>query len=869
MRNLPIPSTPLIGRAGELANVRASLLREDVRLLTLTGAPGIGKTRLALQLAADVQHAFADGVRWVPLAPIQDATLVLSALAHALDVREAGAQSLRDTLLNVLEQKQLLLVLDSFEHVAAAAPELAGLLEQASGLKLLTTSRAALHVAGEHIWSVPPLTFPDLHNLPTLDRLAAYPAVQLFVERAQAVQQDFALTDDLAPLVAAICAQLQGVPLAIELAAARSRVLPPQALLERLGQRLALLSEGAADAPERQQSLRAAIGWSYELLSAEEQALLRRLGVFVGGWTLDAAEAVCQLRIENEELRKGTEPQQFSIVNSQFSILDGLAALVDQSLVQRLADAEGEPRFTMLETIREFALEQLEASSEAEALRQQHAIYYLQFAETAEPHLQGPNQVAWLRRLEAEHDNLRAALAWSQTPACDAELALRLAVALYQFWQVRGYWSEGRAWLAPAVERNPHAAPALAAPALARASRLARDQDDYAQATLLAEQCLPLARTANHTDSTILALDTLGGIATVQGNFVQATQRYKEALALARQIDDQRLIGETLGPLGRLARIQGDLGRAEAYYNEALRIGRKVDNARIVVRALWGLGSVARDQGEYRRASALFAEGLALARSLGFKTLIAQILNGLGEAARLEQDYAQAAEHYRESLQLFHELGDKGNLSAVLHNLGHVALHRRQVAQAAAHFAESLAIAQAVEDKRLVGYALVGLGVVAAAQEQPRVAVHLLSATAAQREAIGYQLDAADQSEYDHYLTTARTQLDSAVFDVAWAEGQALALEQAIAEAVELAHTAQATPDHRPQTPLGERLGDLTEREREVLRLLAQGLTNPQIAEQLIISPRTVHAHLRAIYGKLEVSSRSAATRFAVEHGLV
>jgi predicted ATPase len=477
--NLIAPLTRLIGRKQDLAAVRNALLRSEARLLTLIGPPGIGKTRLSIAVAHDIQAAFADGAYFVALAPLGDPALVLATIAQMLEVRETAGQPLLETLKRVLHARRLLLLLDNFEHLLDAAPLVVELLEACPGLKALVTSRAALHVRGERLYAVPPLLLPDLTHLPATVRLARNPAIALFVERAQAVMPDFRLTEQNAPAVAAICARLEGLPLALELAATRIKLLSPETLLARLEQRLSLLTDGARDLPPRHRTLRAAIEWSYELLDVGVQTLFCRLGVFVGGCTLDAATAVSNTT--NDVL---------------VDVTGGIASLLDKSLLQQVEGMDGEARFTMLETIREYALERLEQSGEAEAVRQRHAEYCLALAEIAEPHLQQHDQLSWLDRLEREHDNLRAALRWVLDGDA-GEIGLRLAAALAEFWFIRSYRSEARGWF-EAVLAHPNAA----APTPVRAKVLLAASSAIGSRTAipaLAEESLAISRTLGDT----------------------------------------------------------------------------------------------------------------------------------------------------------------------------------------------------------------------------------------------------------------------------------------------------------------------------------------------------------------------------------
>jgi predicted ATPase/class 3 adenylate cyclase/Tfp pilus assembly protein PilF len=639
--NLPIQPTPLLGREEQVAAVTALLRREGIRLVTLTGPGGIGKTRLALQVAAELVDAFADGVWFVRLSMLTDPTLVVPTIAQTLGVKEPGSQPIAETLREHLRVKHVLLVLDNCEQVVGAATEVAGLLAACPGLHVLATSRLPLHLRGEKVYAVPalPLATPDDAKAP--EWLAQYAAVALFIERARDARSDFAVTVANAPAIAEVCTRLDGLPLAIELAAARVRLLPPEALLARLSTRL--LTGGARDLEARQQTMRATIAWSEALLTPAERVLFRRLAVFVGGCTLEAAETVC---VEPE----GAEPLGLDV-------LEGLSTLVDHSLVQQWEE-DGEPRFGLLHTIREYALERLEGSGEAEVLRRAHAAFFLTLAEQAEPELTGPEARAWLARLEREHGNLRAALGWARERG-EAETGLRLVAALERFWWVRGYLREGRAWveglLGPAAGTGAASgtagvvSPAEAVPvgvrarALLAGGSLALWQGDFAAAQPRLEQAAAQARAAGDRRTAGSALNSLGLLASRQGDRERAGARYEASLTLMREVGDQRGIAVVLANLGDLAVRQGDLERAAAVVNEALALGRQVgDHERIAVCLLY-LGVVARKRGDLAPAEALGREALALFREFGDPRRCAAALEQLAATVGVAGHGARAA----------------------------------------------------------------------------------------------------------------------------------------------------------------------------------------------------------------------------------
>jgi predicted ATPase/class 3 adenylate cyclase len=675
--NLPAQTTPLVGREEEIAAAAARLLHPDVRLLTLTGPGGTGKTRLSLQVAADALDHFDEGVFFVPLAAIGEPALVAAAIAQALGVREAAARPVLESLKEYVADKRLLLLLDNFEQLLDAAPHLSELLAAGPGLKVLVTSRAVLRVYGEHEFHVPPLRLPDLARLPALERLTQYEAVRLFVERARAVHVDFAVTNDNAPAVAAICHRLDGLPLAIELAAARIRLLAPEAMLARLEHRLPLLTGGARNLPARQQTLRGAMAWSYDLLDADEQALFCRLAVFVGGCTLEAAEAVGDPAGE-----LGTD------------LLDGVDSLVAKSLLRQESTADGaEPRFTMLETIREYALERLAERGEADALQRRHAAHYLALAEQSAGQVFAAEQDLWLGRLEAEHDNLRAALEWALARDADDDAALRLAGALWPFWYVRGHLSEGREALNRALARG--GSEAARARALQGASILNWFQGDRERAAACMQESLALARAAGDAWGTAFALALIGEMTVFQEGPAQGIPLLEESVRLFRETRDPWGLALGLLFLGKATLAQND-ERTAGLVEESLSLFRGVRDKWGTGFALGVLGLAARANGQPERAAALFEEALPLQRGLGDRMGVGGSLVNLGLIARDQGDYARARALVEEALEVFRPLGHRWNTAVVLKALSEIAAHQGDDARAAALHDEALALRRAL-----------------------------------------------------------------------------------------------------------------------------------------------------------------------------
>ncbi len=847
--NLPVQPTPLIGRKREVAAVQQLLLREDVRLLTLTGPGGSGKTRLGLHVAAELSDHFTGGIFFVNLAPISDAELVVPAIAQTLGVKESSTQSMAEQLQAFLQAKLLLLVLDNFEQVVSAACILSDLLARCSHLKLLVTSRAVLHLAAEHEFAVPPLSLPDLKHLPDLVTLSQYEAVALFIARAQALKPDFQVSNATAPAVAEICTRLDGLPLAIELAAARIKLLPPPALLARLGQRLEVLTSGGRDAPARQQTLRKTIDWSYHLLDTDERRLFRRLSVFVGSCTLQAIEAICA----------ALDTQTPAV-----SVLDGVASLIDKSLLRQTEQEAEEPRFVMLETIREYGREALAAAGEAEVTHQAHASYYLALAEAAEQVWNGPQQAVWFGRLEQEHDNLRAAMNWLFERG-EAEMALRLGTALWWFWYAQEHLHEGWNELSRALERSEGVAVPLRARALWATGSLAGSLGHVERGEVLCQESLALFREIGDTQGMGDAAFHLAHIAFARWDLAAARKRFEESLVFLRETGDKTLIAWALGALALVVLYQGEYATVHPLVEQAREICREVGDTTGVTMSLMTLARVVFWQGDLVRAQTLAEEGLASASETGSTSAEALALALHGEIALAQGETTTARLLIEQSHTLWQKVGNQGMLASTRALLGKVLTVEGDHTAARTMYEESLLRGLGTVD---IAPTVEGLAVVVAQQGETTWAVRLLAAAAALRGSLGAPLPHVCRADYERFLAAARAKLGEQAFAAAWAEGKSMTWEQALAARGPVTIPRETPPTLPAKSPPTAPCG-LTGREVEVLRLLAQGLTDAQIAEQLVISPRTVNTHLKAIYGKIQVSSRSAATRYALDQHLI
>lgn len=818
--NLPLPPDALIGREREVTAVCMLLRQPEVRLLTLIGPGGTGKTRLSLEATAELAEHFADGVCFVTLGSIHDPALVVSAVAQVLGVKETGSDPLEARLKLYLQPKHMLLLLDNFEQVVGAAPLIDQLLTAAPELSVLVTSRVPLRLAVERIFPVPPLGLPNV-DLPLKERgrdrvgeLAQYGAVILFVERVRAVQPSFLLTSDNAEIVSAICQRLDGLPLAIELAAARIRLFAPVALLARLkgayqDAPLHLLTGGDPERPMRQQTLRQAIAWSYDLLDHDEQTVFRQLAVFVGGCTLEGAEVVCTAG----NRQRITANEDSDVLPVPLSIVDILVSLLDKSLLRREEQPDGEPRFVLLETIREYGLEQLIAHNEIELLKWRHAAYCLKQAERAEPELHRADQMLWLNTMDREHDNMRAALEWMSTGR-DVQRGLQLASALGAFWVMRGHLNEGHQRLsaALALAQQPSV---TRAKALHAAGNLCFHQSDFPQATSYYEASLKLYQ---DLDDRIGQAWVLHGLGRMQRTYEPAHIYLNQSLSLFKELGDKAGAADALNELGNIERWHGSYAAAQACHEESVALFRILGDQIGLTDALSNLAQVLMQQGMFAQARAHVAESVALCRKIGGHLHLAWSLQALGGVASAQGDLAAARAAYEENLALFRVLNDRAGIGWSLYDHGRVMLRGGENAaarllleeslalfrtmsdmwgtpwsltmlgitviregdlmRARACFAESLPLFQQSGNKQGVIFTLEGWASLRVEQDAAQAAM-LFGAAMRARETYHMPLTPADRPAHARDIAHLRAQLTDAMFEEAWATGQAMTLDQA------------------------------------------------------------------------------------------
>jgi len=814
--NLPVQLTRFIGREQDIAGVKQWLA--EYRLVTLTGPGGCGKTRLALQIAAELTSAYEHGVWLVELAPLSDPDLIPQAVAAVVGVREYPGVALSQTVFEHLSSRHALLIFDNCEHLITGVAHFVELLmRKCPGLTVLTTSREGLSIPGEAIWTVPSLSLPTPQ--PWTDPVSAHEtvntylkseSVQLFMACVSAVSPEFTLTIDNGGWVADICRRLDGMPLAIELAAARVRALSVKQIAERLDDRFNLLTAGSRTAPPRQQTLAGVLDWSYALLSEPERNVFQRFSVFAGGASLEAAEAVCR----SEWVPSG-------------DVLDVLSHLVDKSLI--VADhRHSETRYRLLETIRQYARQELVDQGQEDECRDCHLVFFVQWAETTAQILEGKDQLVGLKRFETEHDNLRAALEWSRRNENNAKSGLRLAAACGPFWVSHGYLSEGRRQLSEALSpgqvKDRSRTHALA---LLNSAYLAYLQADYPAGQGLIEEALAIWRGLSQGNQADFAssLALYGGFRMEVGDYEHAQRLFQEALETYTRLDRKNKIGAVYKDLGWSAMRTGDFPQAQIYLEKSLALTQETGDKTNLNFAYSGLGEVAVRLGQFERASALLKKGLSLSRELGDKWLEATILGSLGWVALRTRNMDAMRNYLSDSLSLRIRLGDQGGIAWCLEKLAEAAVLEKQDQKAVTLFASAAAL---------------------------RIPIHSV-------------IDPVDQPEYERNLSGLRSKLGQKVFDARWEEGKGMPLSDGVAYAL------SGPAELMAETAISDKskFQGLSKRERETAALVAQGKSNREIAQIMIVSEKTAETYVGRILDKLGFDSRVQIATWAVERGLV
>jgi predicted ATPase/class 3 adenylate cyclase/DNA-binding CsgD family transcriptional regulator len=846
--NLPVQLTSFVGREKELADIRTLL--HDARLLTLIGPGGTGKTRLSIQAASELLDQYPDGVWFVELAPILDPQLVPRTTAMALGLRDEPQRPVIDMLCDYLHEKKMLLILDNCEHLVDACARMADqILHATPNTRILASSREALGIGGEVTYRVPSLGLPDISHLPPIDSLSQYEAVKLFIDRATSALPTFAVTNENAPALAQVCYHLDGIPLAIELAAAKIRVLTVEQIAKRLDARFRLLTGGSRTALERHQTLRAAIDWSYNLLSPEEQVLFQRLSVFVGGWTLEAAESVCEGGgIKSED------------------VLNLLEQLVNKSLV--ITEEVGrEARYHMLETIRQYAQEKLLEAEGVEAIRDKHLAYFVKLVEQAEPELYRSNQAFWLNKLEDELDNIRMALGWAL--AADAKSGLRLMVTPRFFWAARGDLREAGGWLAQLLERY-NETDSLRAQALALYVRALAMRGDLTEAHKIGNQSLELSRAISDQQAEALSLWDLGMVLSMQGNYKEGIPFVEQSLALYRTLGDK--FGQALATVW-LATNLNDLERSKAFISESLRLYRELGHLLGIANCLHELALRTIWAGDFSSSVPLLEEARTLYRQLGNKTGEGIVLAEYGTLAYWRGDYQQAYAYYKESFELHENAGEYYLASWAGVNMAYALLRRGDISKAKEMFERWVQRSYNSKDIDLAIYTLEGLASLYVHQAQQERATRLFAWADAMREKIINHRPPVEQRSVERDLAVIHAILGKAELAKLSEEGQAMTVEEAIALAFEPAAEIteiKIAPTTLPSQREAEKqkYGGLTTREREVAVQIAQGKSNQAIAAELFLSLKTVEAHVTRILSKLGFTSRARIAGWAVAKGL-